>query len=648
MLRASIFQKAGSFSNNNIRRTPRDFAPLAGLPLELGYENGITAAADWRVGDFLLPAAVFLFCIRLFLHEYDTGLGRLIRTAKLGRAPTAAAKLAALFTLTAAVELALCAGTIFTAQGLYGFGKLSRCIQSLPSFRDCTLRTSVGGFLAVYTLTKLGAAWLTAAIMALCFIVCGGGKSTFTALGLYAAVSFVCCRFIHSASWLNMLKYINIFSGWDVYNFYRLYININFFSYPLNRTILCTAAGAAAFLILVFAAGWCYAKGRLRDFAEGLFGRVGAWAAGRRSNRPLRGTVSVAAHELRKAFFTGRAWICPAAALLVTVCLWDVQPLRLSYADDAAYKLCANRWSGVLTDEKREEIEAERAYIEGIPQRMEELGTAYESGELSKEDYRTQYYELASYAQTRQTGFGTLYSQYTAVQTLPEGITQGIADRISADYWFDHETRDLLRGLLCVLLCTLACSRILPLDDEKGLSPLLRATPRGRAPALGGRLASAGLAALLIWCGLYAAPFATFFAKYRLAGDCGVQNLFFTQNQELEYLYRTMTLRISIGGWIAAVSLLQLLTACTVSVWTMWISMRTKKAGTTVLIAAVLFGAPFLLKLAGLDFVTALSPAAAFTGYQTLPVLSGAAWVYAGGVAGLFGTGAALLYRAKR
>ena len=393
------------------------------------------------------------------------------------------------------------------------------------------------------------------------------------------------------------------------------------------------------------AAGWCCAKGRLWDFTQRLFGRIGAGLAQRRAGRPLRGSVRVSVHELRKAFWTSRAWIYPAVAVLVTVYLWDVRPLRLGSAEDAAYKVYANYWSGALTPEKQDEIEAESRYIESIPERIRMLGGARRRGELSDEEYRARYYELSGYAESRQKGFQSFYKQYTQTLILPAGVVPGIVDRISADYWFDHETRDLLRGLGCVLLCVLSCSRIFPLDDERGLVPLLRAAPRGRGRRISGKLLSALLLTLLVWCGLYAAPFATLIGKYRLAGNCGVQNLTLTLNHGLEFTYRTLGWRVSVGGYIALVSALQLAAACAVSVWTLLISRAAKKAGTAVLISAVLFGAPFLLKLAGLDFVTAFSPAAAFTAYQALPGMGRAAAGYAAGVTAVLGAGVALLYR---
>ncbi|MCI6909065.1 MAG: hypothetical protein MR832_07940 [Clostridiales bacterium] len=638
MLHASIFSKKGSFSNNNIQKTPKDFAPFASLVLSPGSERGIAAVSSFRIGDLLVPAAVFLLCIVLFLHEYDTGLARLVRTTVRGRGRTAAAKLAALVTLTAAFSALLYAGLLAAGGMLYGYGDLSRPIQSCPSFRDCTLPVSVGGYLLLFWLAKLGASVLTAALAALFFAVCGGGKSAFTAMALFAAASFVCFRFIHSASWLNLLKYVNIFSFWDVYGLFRLYININFFSIPLNRVLLCSAAGLLVFPLCLAVSAYFWAHGKSFDFAARLFGRLGARLAARRRARPLAGSVGLARHELRKCFLTGRAWVYPAAALLVTALVWDTAPLKFATVEEAAYKLYANYWSGPLTPEKIDEIESEAAYLASIPSRLDALSESHLRGELDDDAYRSARLELSAYTEKRSKGFQTFYQQYTEVMSLPKGVPPAIVDNVSADYWFDNETRDLLRGLLCVLLCILACARIFPLDGERGLFPLLGSTANGRAPLVSAKLLSALTAAVLIWVLLYAAPFVTLFAKYRLSFISDIRNT---------EAFRQSGAALTVGALIALASLWQLFTVSAVSVWTLWLSRKLRRASLGLLFSAALWGLPFLLSAAGVDVLTAFSPVAAFTPYQSAAVLGARSIAYMAGVLASLGGGIALLYRER-
>ncbi|MEA4824597.1 MAG: ABC transporter permease [Clostridiaceae bacterium] len=154
MLKPSIFEKKGSFSNNNIQKTPKDFAPLASLPLKLGYERGVVAVSSFRTGDLLVPVEIFIFCVYLFLHEYDTGLIRLVRTTPRGRGRTAAAKLAALVTLTALIWAFLYAAPFATLLVKYRLSFVSDT-RNTEAFRNSSRGLPIGVFIALASLLQL-------------------------------------------------------------------------------------------------------------------------------------------------------------------------------------------------------------------------------------------------------------------------------------------------------------------------------------------------------------------------------------------------------------------------------------------------------------------------------------------------------------
>ncbi|MGI6337397.1 MAG: hypothetical protein ACOXZM_10255 [Eubacteriales bacterium] len=639
MSHVSIFQKKGSFSYNNILKTPQDFAPLSDLPLRLGYENGVVSATNFRLTDLFMPAMLFLFCIYLFLHERDTGLDRLVKTARNGRYPTIIMKLCVLFTLSAVLSVLFYGTVVLLGARLYGYGDLGRYIQSLPAFRDCTLAITVGQYLVLYVASKAGAAILTAALMALCFVVFGRGKSIFVTLAVFTSVSYLCYAFIHSASWANLAKYVNIFSAYDTYNYYRLYININFFSLPLNRVTLCTAAGLLVFSGCSVASALCYTRHVRVDFVDRILTALSNILLRRFKRRPLRGSTSLLIHESRKLYVTGRAWVIVLAALLIAYNTWDVSPLRMATVEEAAYKLYANYWSGELTAEKIAEIEAESAYINGIPARLNELSAQYRQGKITQSDYQKEYTSVYSYAENRTKGFNTFYRQYTEAMAQPKSVTPAIVDTLSSDYYFDNELRDLLRGLLYIILLVLALARVFPLDTERGLTPILRCTRDGRAALISCKLAASIGCTVLLWVILYTPTFITLLMKYRLSFTSDVQNV---------EQYRGITAGLTLGGFISLMSLLQLTAAVTAAVWTLNLTRWVRKLAFGVILVAVVLAFPFLMLLLGLDFIRPFSLVAAFTPYQTAAELPGILVWYACGLCGCCGVGVALLYRERR
>ena len=635
MKKVSIFQKQGSFSYNNILRTPQDFLPLADLPLKLGDEHGVVAVTDYRLPDILLPGSLFVFCIYLFLHERETGLDKLVKTAKRGRFATIAAKLGALMTLSVVLALIFYGSILVIGHFMYGYGDLSRYVQSMPSFRDCTLPISVGQYLALFLACKTGAALLTAVLMALMFTLFGEGKSVFVVLGVFTGVSCLCYLLIHPASWANLAKYVNIFSAWDVYESLRLYININFFTLPFNRLLLCGIAGIIVFAAAIVVTCVAWTKHLQVGFVERLLAALSAKVQKRIAGRPIRGQTSLLAHESRKLLVTGKAWLFIAAALVIAWNSWDTKPLTMGMLREASYKLYANYWSGPLTDEKIAEIEAENAYIHGISAQLEELAISLRTGKITQGEYASQYNRLYNYQQNRSEGFQIFYRQYANVLSLPKWVEPAIVDRLSTDYWCDNEERDLLRGLLFVLLTVLALGRVFPLDEEKGLYTILRCTKNGRRELTTKKLVVSLGCTFLLWLILYVPGFATLLVKYNVSFVSDLQNI---------ALYENIPLRVSVGVWFALLTALQLVGAATAAVWTLNLTRLAKKQSLGVILSAVVLAFPFLILLLGVGFMRWFGLAAAFTPYQAAKSPQ-FLWIYAIGLCAVCAAGVWWMFR---
>ena len=634
----SIFNQEGSFSLNNIQQTPKDFLPLKGLELKLGREHGIMSATDFRLTDLFIPVILFLFCIFLFLHEHDTGLDKLVKTARNGRYPTIAARITALSTLAVVLSVLFYGSILIIGSYLYGFGDLSRYVQSMPSFQDCTIPMTVGQYLGLYLAAKAGAALITGALMSLIFIVFGEGKSVFAVLAVFAAVSFVCYEFIHAASWLNLLKYVNIFSAWDVCNFYRLYVNINFFSIPLNRTILCGWAGLLIFLVCVVITCVAYANHVRISFVERLLAIISRKVRRYTDNRPLHGSSSIAVHEWRKLLLTGRAVIIIAAAFVIACSTWDISPLTMGNGETAIYKLYANYWSGPLTDEKIREIEKESAYLLSIPDKLDDLAGEYRTGKISEYVYISRYNTLNNYLENREAGFQMFYDQYSEVLSLRKSVQPAIVDKLSSDYYYKNDTRDILSGLLLVLLIVLALGRVFPMEVEKGLSPILRCTTKGRQELTLSKIAVSLCCTVILWLLVYISNFATLLVKYNLSFVSDIQNI---------RIYADRTVPMTVGMFTVLMEGLRLLGALTAAVWTLNITRMSKKLSMGVILSAAILGLPFLLTMMGLPFMRWIGLTAAFTPYEVAQTAGWELVLYAVGVFAVFATGIVLLFKER-
>lgn len=150
----------------------------------------------------------------------------------------------------------------------------------------------------------------------------------------------------------------------------------------------------------------------------------------------------------------------------------DTSPLLLYTVEDSAYKMYANRWSGLITQQTREEIAQEQSYLASIPQEQSRLYAQYKDGILSKEDYQSEYAKLQNDLVSLGEGFSMLESQYQKALALEaEGIAPAIVDTITADYLFDNEERDLQNGLIFLLLLILPSAGSFPWMTRRGWLP---------------------------------------------------------------------------------------------------------------------------------------------------------------------------------
>ena len=141
----------GSFVTRNLEKTAKDYEKLKGIQLTAGENTGIRAVMNYRITDYLLLIAPLLLVLELSA-EADSAIGALTRTTKRGRVPLCCIRILSLVILSAAAVLLLYGGNILYAVKTFGDPGLQRAIQSVPDFKYCTVRITVGGYYAAAAL----------------------------------------------------------------------------------------------------------------------------------------------------------------------------------------------------------------------------------------------------------------------------------------------------------------------------------------------------------------------------------------------------------------------------------------------------------------------------------------------------------------
>lgn len=302
----SIFAEPDSFSFRNIEKTPMDFAEVKGVKPILGNNKAVEAATSYEVSSYILLIIVLLVNILMFSVEREKGLYVLVRSTAKGRLSTIACKLLVVLSVTAVVSLLFYASNIMMAGTVYGFGDLSRPVQSSELFLNCALNVTMLEYLILWVLGKTLLLCSLSMLTAFLFVVIKSSAKTYLILAAALIFEFSCFIFIDGSSVLASLKFINIFYLISGNNIFGCYQNVNIFSQPINIITIFIGLAIALFVVGVF--GTTLAFSRLSQhngklvLLDRLMSRLGRF-------KKINGSVRIYSGEAYKHYKTSFALV---------------------------------------------------------------------------------------------------------------------------------------------------------------------------------------------------------------------------------------------------------------------------------------------------------------------------------------------------
>ena len=248
----SIFNKEGSYTNNNIKATAKAYEGMSSVPINYYPQKGIVTALDFDISDIILIFIMILMSFTLVREERDNGLLYLIRSTQRGRLHTAIAKAVALIiSLLVAVIILYCTNLVY-CNFTYGLGDLTRTIQSVPRLMNSTLKVNLVEYLGLYMLTK----WVAAAVTGIWILFSMTvAKSIMT--GVLFSISMPLVHFlirsvIPATHKLNVIKYANIISLLKTNEILGSYRNLHWFNNePIQLNLIETVSGTIYFIVFI-------------------------------------------------------------------------------------------------------------------------------------------------------------------------------------------------------------------------------------------------------------------------------------------------------------------------------------------------------------------------------------------------------------
>lgn len=507
---SSIFGDENSFSYKNLYKTADDYAGLEKTELRLVNSDSLTATVKYGLTDFFIIAVVLLICIYLFGYERDKGLYSLIRCTKFGRLKTIISKLAVLFVLSAFVSVLFIYSDFIVNDFLYGSTDLSVNVQSISEFRNCTLLVTAGQFLLLFALAKTIGIFVISSLLALVFICFSSSAAMYlTGLGAVGA-EYLLYSLIRQNSFLNLLKYINIFYILDGSQFFGSYLNLNIFSNAVTSVPIVLGVFGIVFILCTIFSCVVFCK-RNQQKKANIFSKLFEKIKLRFFR--INGSTSVLKGEIFKFTIQNKMAVV-LVLLLVFAVVSSFGMVRYPYSEvsDADYKAYIEYLEGDITSEKETYITEQQQYFDDLRQRLDEIAV---NSELSESTKQAMSKSIENILNSKGVAFDRVTEQYNRLLGLKsDGVKARFIDENIYSTFVSSKTREWNDfALLCfVLLIAVPC--VFSVEYKNGMINLIRPTKNGKTKLFVRKIAVLLMFTLLSFISVYLPYFIRFINTY--------------------------------------------------------------------------------------------------------------------------------------
>lgn len=561
-----VFGTGSGFPRKNLLKTAEDFRRLDGVVIEFGNNIGIERWLEFKTADYFFLAAIAVFALA-FLEERKKGLWSTVRCCKNGRARLGLTRIGILcaasalctfliYGLTLIVSLALCGG----------FDGIGRSLQSLESFRTCTLNTTVAVWLIEYFLLKIAAGILIGLLIWCVLGMIANIQFSLSVLGVTLAAEYALYRFLPVQSFMNIAKYVNIFSYVHLSDLYTQYFNVNIFGEPVGIRFLMLSVLPLAVTLLSVCAVLIQSK-RYPEGNRDILTRLSNLL-----NRVLdviRTRLSIGWWEVYKTLFYGFGVFIIAGILLISPKLsYIVTPVE----SDRWYQAYLSDMEGMIDEGSANYFERARASAgEGT-----DMSSAIDRLEADVKDITVRA-EAGGYT--------------------PWLVDGKVYESVYGPASLGRQRFNAAAALVFLVFC---CAGIMAYEWQSGMVTLLRSTSGGRSTLIARKTLIAAAMAVFVWSAVYMRELVAFLKEKSPATLMApVQNI---------AALTDFPLKINFAQYLALLYAVRLAMLILVAFAILLISKLSPNVQTAYVLSIGIIGLPAFLVLFGADTLKYISP----------------------------------------
>ena len=406
-----VFRK-DSFEYRNIVKISEVYHKLADVVPRATNPEGVILFTENYVGDLILLIITSAIALNLVFYDTDNKTGVIINSTKRGISFCCNAKVITLFLLDFSVSALLYLFGFFIIRKSIGFGDFGRPLQSVRGFLACPLHITVGQYMLSSILIKVLFIFFLTSIL---FLACGLCRNAIIAIGIFSAAlasEYLFWKYISWHSTFELLKYINVFTVFNVSTFFSDYKNINIFGYPVNLYISILIITLILLVCLLVLNAKVLGKSRLLFESYSTL----SYRYKRKLFKKHHSLKNLTSYEWLKLLVFNRGIM-----ILAFFCIFQFffSYGRPFYYDESEYyyKEYSEVLAGELTDLKEQFLEDEKLRINQNDLEHKILAEQYAKGQIGASDFNL-IMEKTKPGRAKITAFNRAYSQYMRLKAM--------------------------------------------------------------------------------------------------------------------------------------------------------------------------------------------------------------------------------------
>lgn len=554
------------YAHKNIQKTLRDYKKIGKITISPKYNYGVEQYAKYGYGLYFLIVFSYIGLEVVFLSEKRNGLIGLLRTSKKGRQYLMRCKLWVYTLCVAIFVLAQEAVTLAGFHMIYGLGDLSCSIQSIPKFRDCIFRITMGEGIAWMLGIKVFLAIVISMMVFFFGVIC---SRVIFRVGIPLAVlgsQFLIYQKTIIDSSMDYLHCVNVFFGWDMRNVLGSYHNLNIFGEPVEKSAVLFITGGLVILLVVL----------LLPVLFDRFYRIGSTRGSRIWNWISYHIGDLFLH--RRSIFINEGYkllFMQKKVLVLVVFLFYLFSARDAYlptdmypnAKVASYYLFLSKLQGPDDAKAKSYVHKQKEELDELCRKMDEADAKNDT--ILRMTYQSQYEDKID-------GYNMISDQEQRIQQSGGGYW---LNEMSLKRMLRQYDRDIVMVGMTILSVVVLLSGIFASMKEKNIEALTRSTRNGQSVIFRKKMILSVL--LITICGIV----------MNLPLLKGLQKILYKGNWNLSlqclsdpYIPSSMT----VGGFFILIILIRSALLVLSSTATMWFGRKCKNEFyTTVLMTGI-------------------------------------------------------------